>query len=371
MLGSLEIDAEDVWEALEAMPHYSPPPTPSSKKRAAWQVTSEGDGALASCDHSVLANRSASPARSPRRLDLPSLPTEEDSRSSIGLSAISADVITPSRPTHDNSYVGLFLRTRQTGDKIDVGNSSAAWDPPSAGVPPSTSDVEHFEIQNYPESLTAQVFSRDFETTLLADLDALRRDSPFLGDSFPSSASPGRVSRARRCRSDVRNARRSPHGRNEQRYGHARHSSTSMRPEFTQRQRNATQASPPLGHRRRRLHREVDEEIGDEGLRDYLLSVLRAVEEAPGLRQDDGSPIEVRQLPPRAWEVEAAMQALDTFVASDNLPDACVICLEEMGPSQSIARLDCRHCFHLTCIQCWLPASLTCPLCKQPAHSCE
>jgi len=404
MLADLEIDEDDVWEALEAMPHYSPPPTVTAEKRALWQATNEGEAStststLASSSSQGCSPRSHTSTRSQPEIgtlateilvealssdiDSDDLSTREfgaivsmGSGTSIGGDTTIADVITTlSRPTHDNSYVGLFLRTRQNSGKLDVGNPREAWDLPSAGdvdgclaegSPSSTFHPARLEVPETPDLPNRQVFRSEFETTSVAYLDELQRDVLLLGDSFPSSSSPGRVGRARRCRSQARNVQSPPPpGRDTSLPAHARHWSSSLRSRFAHRQRSTAQATRSLGHHRRRASREADEEIGDEGLRDYLLSVLRAVEEAPTLHAA-ARPPEVGQAP-QACEVEATMQTLDTFIASENLLDACVICLEEMGPSQIIARLGCRHCFHLTCIGCWLPASLTCPLCKQPA----
>lgn len=101
----------------------------------------------------------------------------------------------------------------------------------------------------------------------------------------------------------------------------------------------------------------------DEGLRDYLLSVLRAVEEAV---PSAGSP--VAQTPSKD-QLAVALGSLHSFEAAGELTDACAICLEAMGAGQEVARLPCRHCFHIDCIRCWLPTSLSCPLCKQSTSS--
>merc|ERR1711972_220475 len=114
------------------------------------------------------------------------------------------------------------------------------------------------------------------------------------------------------------------------------------------------QAAPRgLGVRGFALRRDAMDVNEDAGLHAYLSSIMRAVEEAPAIHA--------------AAAVEAVLQNLDAFDASGRLPDACAICLEDMGPGQRIARLPCRHCFHFSCIRSWLPASLTCPLCKRPA----
>jgi hypothetical protein len=375
-----------VWEALEAMPHLSPPLSPAARKCAVWQATEEGEASTSS-QHPTPAT-TASQACSPRSHSSTHSQPETGAHAaeslaeavsdalttrdfgdtasmgcetSVGSSTMHADVVTaPGRPTCDDSYVGLFLRTCRNSETLDVGNPSV-WDRPRASEQgtPSSTQIHRPETPEVPHG---QVLSSEYETSLAAHLDDLQRG---LRESFPSSASPGGVGRSRRRRSQVRNVQSSPLGRDTSPRAHARQWSTSLRSDSAQRQRSATQATPPPGSRMRRSNREVDEEIGDQGLRDYVLALLRAVEEAPALHASADTP-DARQLPQQC-EVEATMRSLDSFTASENLPDACVICLEDMRPSQRIARLPCRHCFHLTCIQCWLPASLTCPLCKQPA----
>uniref|UniRef100_A0A1X7V1V4 RING-type domain-containing protein n=1 Tax=Amphimedon queenslandica TaxID=400682 RepID=A0A1X7V1V4_AMPQE len=44
----------------------------------------------------------------------------------------------------------------------------------------------------------------------------------------------------------------------------------------------------------------------------------------------------------------------------------CIICYEDMAPSDSIA-LDCRHRFHSHCIRSWLKEQKTCPTCRKYA----
>lgn len=42
----------------------------------------------------------------------------------------------------------------------------------------------------------------------------------------------------------------------------------------------------------------------------------------------------------------------------------CTICLEEMGPNVTVKTLPCNHEYHVKCIDPWLLAHATCPLCK-------
>ncbi|XP_017985124.1 PREDICTED: putative RING-H2 finger protein ATL69 [Theobroma cacao] len=49
----------------------------------------------------------------------------------------------------------------------------------------------------------------------------------------------------------------------------------------------------------------------------------------------------------------------------------CSICLSEYQPKDTVRCIpDCRHCFHVDCIDEWLRMSATCPLCRNsPAPS--
>ncbi|OMO61178.1 Zinc finger, RING-type [Corchorus capsularis] len=49
----------------------------------------------------------------------------------------------------------------------------------------------------------------------------------------------------------------------------------------------------------------------------------------------------------------------------------CSICLTEYQPKDTIRCIpECQHCFHVDCIDEWLPMSATCPLCRNsPAPS--
>jgi len=42
----------------------------------------------------------------------------------------------------------------------------------------------------------------------------------------------------------------------------------------------------------------------------------------------------------------------------------CTICLDEMGPGVMVKTLQCNHEYHVKCIDPWLLAHATCPLCK-------
>uniref|UniRef100_A0A0M3HMU3 RING-type domain-containing protein n=2 Tax=Ascaris TaxID=6251 RepID=A0A0M3HMU3_ASCLU len=44
---------------------------------------------------------------------------------------------------------------------------------------------------------------------------------------------------------------------------------------------------------------------------------------------------------------------------------ACAICLKSFIPEEKVARLDCSHFFHRSCITRWLQERNRCPLCRQ------
>ncbi|KAJ3068680.1 hypothetical protein HDU98_008195 [Podochytrium sp. JEL0797] len=43
----------------------------------------------------------------------------------------------------------------------------------------------------------------------------------------------------------------------------------------------------------------------------------------------------------------------------------CVICLTLYADGDGIKRLDCKHHFHVDCVDEWLRLNKTCPLCKK------
>merc|ERR1719502_154963 len=42
----------------------------------------------------------------------------------------------------------------------------------------------------------------------------------------------------------------------------------------------------------------------------------------------------------------------------------CAVCLDDLEPGVTIRQLPCQHLFHKDCIDPWLEAHYTCPLCK-------
>ena len=43
----------------------------------------------------------------------------------------------------------------------------------------------------------------------------------------------------------------------------------------------------------------------------------------------------------------------------------CCICLESLPVGQKIAKLDCKHIFHIKCINDWCKRKTVCPLCRK------
>ncbi|KVH97213.1 hypothetical protein Ccrd_000681 [Cynara cardunculus var. scolymus] len=55
----------------------------------------------------------------------------------------------------------------------------------------------------------------------------------------------------------------------------------------------------------------------------------------------------------------------------DVKPLYCAVCLHDVDGGQRYRRLpQCRHCFHVNCIDTWLQLRSTCPLCRNqvPLH---
>lgn len=51
-------------------------------------------------------------------------------------------------------------------------------------------------------------------------------------------------------------------------------------------------------------------------------------------------------------------------IEEDEILKDCTICLDEMGPGVIVKTLQCNHEYHVKCIDPWLLAHATCPLCK-------
>ncbi|KAI5388919.1 RING-H2 finger protein ATL39 [Lathyrus oleraceus] len=73
-----------------------------------------------------------------------------------------------------------------------------------------------------------------------------------------------------------------------------------------------------------------------------------------------------RSLPPRRGLDAAAVKALPvcSYEEDTKQPD-CAICLEEFEDSDEVKMIPyCKHVFHPKCIDAWLSAHVTCPICR-------
>ncbi|PAA56101.1 hypothetical protein BOX15_Mlig029726g1 [Macrostomum lignano] len=48
--------------------------------------------------------------------------------------------------------------------------------------------------------------------------------------------------------------------------------------------------------------------------------------------------------------------------------DGCAVCLDEFQRGEELRVLPCSHQYHPSCVDTWLMASATCPLCVRPVH---
>eukprot|EP00747_Dinoflagellata_sp_TGD_P224746 gnl/TRDRNA2_/TRDRNA2_97583_c0_seq1.p1 gnl/TRDRNA2_/TRDRNA2_97583_c0~~gnl/TRDRNA2_/TRDRNA2_97583_c0_seq1.p1 ORF type:complete len:291 (-),score=47.37 gnl/TRDRNA2_/TRDRNA2_97583_c0_seq1:7-879(-) len=235
----------------------------------------------------------------------------------------------------DNSYSGLFMRMRTYSSAANTADAGVAafagrlnlkLDPPHATVPrargnsaegspcPSAGRGIRSTAQSAPlTSVTASSSSSD--------------DGSQAAHSVPLADTP--LSRSVRAAVPAVDGGARPGSR-------SRH---------VLRRRSASQGRAGI------VAREASgaEESRAEGLRAYILAVMAAAQEVPTAP----SPCSPRYL-----------QALEVSTLLEVHADCCAICLEAMAAGQSVAKLPCRHCFHVNCIKGWLPASLTCPLCK-------
>ncbi|KAI5682449.1 hypothetical protein M9H77_03677 [Catharanthus roseus] len=60
---------------------------------------------------------------------------------------------------------------------------------------------------------------------------------------------------------------------------------------------------------------------------------------------------------------------VNKYVGTPEKQKVCCICLDEFVNRQELGKLDCRHNYHVTCIEKWLMEKNCCPLCKRTAIS--
>mmetsp|Transcript_44656 Transcript_44656/g.78532 ORF Transcript_44656/g.78532 Transcript_44656/m.78532 type:complete len:285 (+) Transcript_44656:3-857(+) len=260
--------------------------------------------------------------------------------------------------SQDDSYSGLFLRSTY----LQHMPRRTAPTAPAAAVAATSLEVaapRHGD-QVLPVDAAPHATAR---RELDFDIDARRSLSSIIADgrsqlsqeqprhSGPESLAPReRLSGGREVR--TRRARGRPGGRN------ARSPSGRRRiaSEVVQRPRS------------RRANTGLDAQgalssgSDSHGLRAYLVAVLQAVEDAPLAEGAADGSADVA--------LESLWGHLETSEAQEDLSNACAICLDDMVQGECVTTLPCQHSFHTHCICSWLPASMTCPLCKRPLATC-
>ncbi|KAK1420216.1 hypothetical protein QVD17_21627 [Tagetes erecta] len=62
---------------------------------------------------------------------------------------------------------------------------------------------------------------------------------------------------------------------------------------------------------------------------------------------------------------EAVINSYPKFPFTKGIDSVCAICLCEYKEAEMMRMLpDCKHCFHLTCVDAWLKLNATCPVCR-------
>lgn len=76
---------------------------------------------------------------------------------------------------------------------------------------------------------------------------------------------------------------------------------------------------------------------------------------------NDTTEVEIRRLNPDRFPTITL--GPDTVLANDMTE--CTVCLEEFVEGDEVRILPCKHSFHRACVDSWLEAQITCPLCVQ------
>jgi hypothetical protein len=70
----------------------------------------------------------------------------------------------------------------------------------------------------------------------------------------------------------------------------------------------------------------------------------------------------------RSLRAQGVIDALPVHVHSESAPGAydsmCIFCQDEYAAQDEVRVLPCKHGFHKTCVDEWLLANNSCPLCK-------
>jgi len=264
--------------------------------------------------------------------------------------------------SQDDSYSGLFLRSTY----LQHMPRRTAPTAPAAAVAATSLEVaapRHGD-QVLPVDAAPHATAR---RELDFDIDARRSLSSIIADgrsqlsqeqprhSGPESLAPReRLSGGREVR--TRRARGRPGGRNARSPSGRRRIASEVvhRP----RSRRANTGLDAQDRHQGALSSGSD----SHGLRAYLAAVLQAVEDAPLAEGAADGSADVA--------LESLWGHLETSEAQEDLSNACAICLDDMVQGECVTTLPCQHSFHTHCICSWLPASMTCPLCKRPLATC-
>eukprot|EP00928_Gymnodinium_smaydae_P097898 TRINITY_DN8980_c0_g1_i4.p1 TRINITY_DN8980_c0_g1~~TRINITY_DN8980_c0_g1_i4.p1 ORF type:complete len:399 (+),score=26.78 TRINITY_DN8980_c0_g1_i4:67-1197(+) len=364
-----EVDADEVLVALDAMLCPSAPP-PSFQQRGCVTASSSGEERKATlnvvksvsddsdgveeCTDTLMTrnyDESASAFANPSpQVDMtrPALQTRAVPSRHAPVESTTWRTSEASKSFDDNSYTGLFMRSRQLSK-----SASGPLTPMNCntlGASRSTARSEASPTDRLSRPVSAGHRSTASASTLrsVSVVNRSEQERRHESDRIALAGSSRRFVEEQRARSSTRSTSQAEHGYNGGVFA-APGSYSRLRTEGARpRRRQAT-------FRRSSAQLEEHEDVNP---RVYLIAVLQAAEEA---RERDTA----ENLFSSAGDVQMAMRKLRNFQTVSDSPEACAICLEDMARGQPLAQLPCHHCFHAACIRSWLPSSLTCPLCKR------